>query len=431
MKRIVIIGGGFGGAYLAQELEDQFNPQETEVILIDRNNYFVFYPLLIEAGTGSLEPRHAVVSIRAFLKKTRFIMAQVEGVDIQSKKIRYLHPEHGKTEEISYDHLAIGLGSVTKLPPVKGLAEYGFEMKSMSDAIGLRDRAIRMLEAADAEPSPEKRKSMLHFVVVGGNFTGIELAGEMEMFLRRATRYYRNVKLKDFKITLIEIADRVLSAVDPELSEYAMEHLKKRGIEFRLKCSVNEIAADHVVLSTGERIPTETVVWCAGIAPNPLIAKLNLPVDDRGYILCDSDLKVQGHENIWAVGDCAVNLGPDGKPYPATAQHAIKEGRHLAKNVIRALKGQPTLPCVIESQGSLAALGCRTGVAKVFGLKLSGFAAWFLWRSVYLFKMPGWSRKTRVGLDWMLDLFFPRDIVQLGIHRQSDSDNEIKKGPLR
>jgi NADH dehydrogenase len=258
---------------------------------------------------------------------------------------------------------------------------------------------------------------LLHLVVVGGNFTGVEVAGEFDVFLRDAARRYRNLRREDSHVTLVEIAERILPALDPELSEYAAREMRRRGITVRLRSSVREIHDDHVILESGARLEARTVIWCAGIAPTPVARALPVPVDDLGYILCEGDLRVRGFDCVWAIGDCAVSPGPDGRPYPATAQHALRQGRHLAWNLARVLEGRSTRRFDYSTKGALVALGCRTGVAKVFGLKVSGFAAWFLWRTFYLFQMPGWARRLRVALDWTMDLLFPRDYVQLGVHR--------------
>ena len=413
--RIVIVGGGFGGAYCAQKLERLFHDGGAEIVLLDRNNFITFYPLLVEAGTGSLEPRHAVVSTRLFLRRTRFIMAEVIGVDFESGTVTYCLPDAVDPTRITYDHLVLALGSVTMLPDVPGLHEHGFEMKSLADAVTLRDRAIRQLEHADAVDDEAERRRLLHFVVVGASFTGVEVAGEFEVFLRRACRHYPNLDPSDVSITLVEMSDRILPALDEEMSRYALRVLTHRGIDVRLETTVTRVEARRADLDNGEVLEADTVIWCAGIAPSPLIEQLSLATDSRGYVRCEPDLRVESFDSVWAIGDTAVNLDPDGEAYPATAQHAVRQGQELARNLVRALRGEVTQPCRITSRGSLAALGCRTGVAKVLGVKLSGFPAWFLWRTVYLFKMPGWARKLRVGLDWTMDLVFPKDEVQLGL----------------
>jgi NADH dehydrogenase len=424
MKRIVIIGGGFAGAYCAQALEKRLPRSAAQVLLLDRNNYFVFHPLLVEAGTGSLEPRHAVVSLRAFLKRTTFRMAEVTEVDLGRREIGYRSPEGGDSGKVSYDHLVLAPGSATRLPAIPGLDQHGLEMKNLADAVALRDRAIGMLEAADASPDPEARRTLLHFVVVGGNFTGVEVAGELDVFLRRARRVYRNVRREDCRITLVEVTGRILSALDSGLADYAAARLSRRGVQIRLNASVARIEPDRAVLQGGESLPARTVIWCAGIRPAPLVERLHVPVDVRGYILCERDLRVRGFDNVWAAGDSAVVPDPAGHPYPATAQHAIREGIHLAGNISRALAGKPRLPFNFSSIGSLAPLGCRTAVAQVLGMRLSGFPAYFLWRTYYWLRMPGLSRKFRVALDWTADLLFPRDFVQLGLHGRPGKPTE-------
>ena len=415
--RIVILGGGYAGAYCAQALERRLRPGEADLLVIDRQNYFIIFPLLVEAGTGSLEPRHAVVSIRSFLRRSEFRMCNVTGLDRPAKCVLCGDPDSGEPARIPYDHLVIALGSITKIPPIPGLRERALEMKSMSDAVAMRDHAIRMLELAATEPDAAKRPALLHFLIIGANFTGAEVAGELDAFIHAAAKKYRHIPRRDIRITLIDHADRILSALDPELSEYARKNLAGRGIDIRLKESISAISDGSVTLASGATILARTVIWTAGIAAPPAIAHFGLPMDSRGYLICDRDLRVNGTDHIWGIGDSAVNTDAKGQAYPATAQHAIQEGHHAAANIARLLRGQTTTPCDIRSKGSLAALGCRTGVAIVFGIKISGFWAWWLWRTVYLMKMPGLGRKVRIALDWTLDLFFGREYVQLGVHR--------------
>jgi NADH dehydrogenase len=357
-----------------------------------------------------------VVSIRSFLKRTTFRMAEATGLNLTRHEVECLAPD-GKSERIPYDHLVIALGSVTKLPPVPGLREHGFQIKSLGEAVALRDRAIYFLELADGTVDPQIKAEALHFVVVGANFTGAEMAGELDAVLSAALHEYRNVNRSDIRITLIDHGERILPALDERLSAYAARKMEERGIKVRLRESISVIGERSVTLRSGETLTTRTVIWAAGIAPPPVVASLGLPLDERGYILCERDLRVRGLDLVWGIGDCAVNPDPQGRPYPSTAQHAVREGAACARNIARVLRGRPTRPCDINSQGFLAALGCRTGVAQVFGLEISGFAAWWLWRTVYLLKMPGFARKLRVALDWTLQLFFRREYVQLGVHR--------------
>jgi len=414
---LVILGGGFGGAYCAQGLERAVRRGEVDVTVIDRHNYFIFHPLLVEAGTGSLHPRHAVVSIREFTGNCTFRMAEVEGVDTAAQTVTYRMAGTDVPEQLSYDHLVIALGSVTRIPPIPGLAEHSYELKNVGEAVALRDHAIQLLERADAAGTEAMQRRLLHFVVVGGSFTGVEVAGEFDEFLHDAARHYPGIDRSLIRVTLVEISDRILPALDEGLSAYAARKLVARGVDIRLGSSVASVAADHVRLDSGQRLETETVIWCAGIAPCPVVAGLSVPVDDLGYILCDPGLRVRGFDNVWAIGDGAVNPDPRGRAYAPTAQNAVRQGAHLARTLLRLASGVAPRPFVHEAIGTLAALGCRTGVAKILGIKVSGFAAWFLWRSVYLAKMPGMARKVRVAIDWTLDLVFGRDIVQLGVHR--------------
>jgi NADH dehydrogenase len=254
-------------------------------------------------------------------------------------------------------------------------------------------------------------------VVVGGNFTGVEVAGEFRSFLHGAIRPYKRLDPAEIRVTLVELTDRVLPALDEDLSSYAAAKMQQCGVTLRLGDSVARIDPDRVRLASGETLPAHTTIWCAGIAPSPLLEHLPFPKDQRGYLITNDDLRIPGYDNIWAIGDCAVNPDPEDEAYPATAQHAVQQAAHAATDIARVLGGRPTRPCRIASRGSLAAIGCRTGVARILGFKVSGFFAWWLYRTVYLLKMPGFSRKVRLALDWTLDLLFPRDHVQLVLQR--------------
>lgn len=415
--RIVIVGAGFAGATCARTLERALRSRrDVEIVLLDRHNYFVFTPLLVEAGTGSLHPRHAVVSIRAFLKRSRFVMAEVTAVDPAARQLRYRLEPGAPERALDYDHLVLALGSVTRLPPVPGLAEHGFELKSLADAVALRDRAIAMLELAEATDDDAQRRALLHVVVVGGNFSGVEVAGEFLAFLREASRRYARVRPSDCRVTLVELGDTILSALGGPLSRYAEKRLGKMGVDVITRHAVDAIGPAHAQLDDGRRLDTRTVIWCAGIAAPPPLWDGALPTDPQGWLLCEPDMRIRGQERVWGIGDCAVNVDAAGRTLPATAQSAVQEGAQLAGNLAALLRGDAARPLRYRDRGALAALGCRTGVAQVFGIKLSGFPAWFLWRTVYLSKMPGLGRKLRVTLDWTLDLLFRRDVVALGLH---------------
>jgi NADH dehydrogenase len=415
--RIVIVGGGFAGAYCAQALEKKLAVAEAEIVLLDRNNYFVFSPLLIEAGIGDLEPRHAVVSIRSFLRRTEFQMAEVRSVDRASQQVHYHLVGGTEPRTIFYDHLVLAMGSVPRLPAVPGLATHGYQLKSLVDGVVLRDRVIQLLEWANAIDDLTERRSLLHLVVVGANYTGVEVAGEFLAFMRTAAKKFSNLTPDDCRATLFELSGRILPTLDERLAAYAARQITRHGTTIRLEETLSRIEADHCITRSGERIEASTVIWCAGIAPPPLLAASGLPVDRAGYLRCERDFRVVDHDNLWAIGDCAANPDAEGKPYPPTAQHAVRMGPHLAANLVAVLRRRSTRPFDFTALGSLAALGGHRGVARIFGRDFSGWFAWFLWRSVYLMKMPGWGRRLRVALDWTLDLFSSRDYVQLGVHR--------------
>ncbi len=420
--RAIVLGGGFGGAYAAQRLSRRL-PKDWDLTLVDRNNFLLFYPLLVEAGVGSLEARHVVVPLRKFLKRGDLIMAEVTGVDLKRQTVEIHVVGADKTERLHYDQLIIAIGSTTKFPPVPGLAEHAFELKSLADGIDLRDRGIRLLELANTIQDAERRRAILRIVIVGASFSGIELAGEYDHFLRGAAKSYHNVDDSEIKVVVLELSDRILNTLEPELSDYALRHLLNRGLDIRTNTSLKEVHQDYVILTTGERLDTRTTVWCAGIAPSHLLDCVDaIPRTPQGYIDCSKELQVSGFDNVWAIGDGATVQDRNGNPYAATAQNATRQGMVAADNLIRSIKDEPLKPFEHESLGTLAEIGCRTAVAKVFGIRLAGFPAWFMFRTVYLFKMPSWSRRFRIMMDWTADLFVRAEPVQLGIRRKKSLD---------
>lgn len=413
--KVVIVGGGFSGAYCAKTLE-KLCGDECEILVVDRHNYFVFYPLLIEAGTGMLAPAHTVVSIRSYLKRSNFLMAEMESADFERKVIRVVPPD-GKGREVEFDHLVFALGSVTKFPAIPGLKENAYEIKSVSQTVSLRDRAVQLLEQADTTDDLELKKRLLHFVVVGGSYTGVEVAGEYHAYLREAAKRYPRLDESMVRLTLIDRNDRILTTLPEELSRWATDHLKSRqGLDILLKNSITEAKEDGVRLETGEWLPCSTIIWAAGITAPPLLEKLGLPCE-RGWLMCEVDGRVRGRANIWGVGDAAVNPDEKGVGYPATAQHALQEGVECAKNIARVLKGQPTKRLVAKTRGTMAPLGRYDAVALVYGVKLKGILAWILWRGFYLTKVPGVGRGMHVLTDWASAIIFGRDFVEMGIHR--------------
>ncbi len=419
IKRIVIIGGGFGGAYAGQYLA-RHAPKDVQVTLIDRQNFLLFYPLLIEAGVGQLEPRHVTVPIRKFLgKRVEFIMANVTDIDLEQNQVWFKPVGMEEPDSANFDHLILAPGSITKMPQIPGLKDNSFELKSLQDSIEFRDRGIQLLELANSIDDPAERAALLRFVIVGSNFTGIELAGEYHEFLSEQSRNYPNLSEEDVEMIVVEYANRILPAIDADLALFARKNLESRGLRILTKTSLTEVGPDYAVLTNGERIRTYSTVWCAGITPSPLLQAIDgLPRDERGYVLCEPSTQVKGLNYVWAVGDSALVPDPDGKPYAATAQNASRMGPVAAANALRVMRAEDTKPFVFNPVGSLAAIGCRTAVARVFGIKVSGFIAWWLFRTVYLMKMPSWSRRVRIVIDWTLSLFFKQEPVQLGVRNK-------------
>jgi NADH dehydrogenase len=302
------------------------------------------------------------------------------------------------------------------MPPIPGLKEHAFELKSLKDSIEFRDRGIRLLELANAIDDPNERQAFLRIVIVGSNFSGIELAGEYHEFLQDQSESYPNLDPEDVEVVVVEYGARILPAIDADLAAFARRNLERRGLRILTGTTLTEVRGDSVTLTTGEIVATKTTVWCAGITPSPLLDHiLELPRDEKGFIFCETTSRVEGFSNVWAIGDSARIADAEGKPYLATAQNASRQGPVAAANILRSLANEPLRPFVFNSLGSLAAIGCRTAVARVFGIKLSGFVAWWLFRTVYLMKMPSWSRRIRIIIDWTLSLFFRQEPVQLGV----------------
>ena len=412
--QVVILGGGFGGVSAAQRLEQvTFRDKSIDVTLVSRSNYLLFTPLLGEVAAGSLEPQHISAPIRAAVPRTRFLRAAVEQIDPDTQTIRLVAGRTFPSEVISYDHLVLALGSVPDFRDLPGVEEHAFTMKTLEDATRLRDHVIALLERADVEPDPEERRRQLTFVVTGGGFAGTETIAELFDLAHGVLRYYPRIDPVELRFVLVHSRDRILPELTPALGAYSLRKLRDRGIEFILSARVKTAAADAVHLQDGRSVPTCTLVWAAGNQPNPLLETLPLERNRRGAIITDEALRVVGTHDIWAVGDCAQipdALNP-GQFCPPTAQHALREGKVAADNIVAVLRGGTPKPFRFRTIGLLVALGSRTGAAEVLGQRFSGFLAWLMWRGIYLMKLPGLEKKVRVLLDWIVDLLFPRDIV--------------------
>lgn len=429
-KRILILGGGFAGLEAAETLEKIFSEKDNvEITLISKDNYLVFTSMLAEVVSSSIEAKHVVIPLRECLNRTTFKELEVQSIDLKKKVVVGYHFHTCETFDIEYDYLIIAMGSITGYHNVSGAEQYSFPLKNLADAMVLRSHVIDMFERADLEQDPEVRKRLLTFAVVGGGYTGIEVAAELNDFVSSSKRFYKHVKADEVKVVVIDPGDRIMHEMSEGLAEYGLKLLKKRGMEFRLQTRVAGVTADSVQIQDSGNIETHTAIWAAGTAPQPVIAALPI-ADKRGRIEVNEFMEVADYPGVWALGDCAVIPDPhSGKPYPPTAQHAIREGARAAHNVAAAIneKEDERRAFVFHTQGMLAPLGHRSAVADIKGFKFSGFFAWLMWRAIYLGKLPGWDRKIRVSIDWFLDMFLPKDMVQLKFlmkDRQSPPDDK-------
>lgn len=413
-QRILILGGGFGGLYTALELEKRLGRRpDVEVTLVNRDNFFLFTPMLHEVAASDLDAADIVNPLRKLLRRVRFFAGHVEGIDLNARKVIVSHGDGGHEHELSYDHLVLALGSVPNFFNLPGVGKVSLTMKSLNDAVALRSRLIDHLEEADFECCPAARETLLTFVVAGGGFAGVETVAAIYDFLRAAVKFYPNLREKMIRVILVEYASGILPELGPKLGAYAEKKLSERGIEVRLKTAVASAQEAGVTLSDGTLIKTDTLIWTAGTAPNPLIASLPC-AKDKGKIVVEGTMEVPGYPGVWALGDSAAMRDPkSGNVYPPTAQHALRQGKVLARNLLAAVDGGPRRPFVFSTIGQLAAIGRRTGVANVLGVNFSGFIAWWLWRTVYLSKLPRLEKKVHVALGWTLDFLFSKDLVQL------------------
>lgn len=412
-KRILILGGGFGGIYAALRLQKKlWNDPGIEITLVGRDNFFLFTPMLHEVAASDLEVTDIVTPIRSLLKRIDFYCGEVEAIDLRAKSVSVSHGYRQHRHELRYDYLLLALGSTTNFFKLPGVQERALTMKSLGDAIQLRNLLIAHLEEADPECGAAGRSGLMTFVVAGGGFAGIETIASINDFVRDSLRYYSHLDPGHLKMIVVHPGDVILPELGPELGEYAQRKLGDRGIEILTNVKVASANDEGVTLSDGRYIPCKTLIWTAGTAPHPIVGTLPCRCD-RGRVAVNEFLEVDGWPGVWAVGDCAVV--PDkrtGKPHPPTAQHALREGRVAADNLIADIRGTGRKAFDFVTLGQLAAIGHRTGVARVFGIKFSGFIAWWLWRTIYLSKLPSFEKKVRVAMNWTLDMIFPKDLVQ-------------------
>src|SRR5688572_15605968 len=412
-KRVLILGSGFGGLYTALHLEKKLarNP-DVEITLVNRENFFLFTPMLHEVAAGDLDLTHIVNPVRKLLRRSRFFNGEIQSIDLAARRVLVTHGDDNHDHELQYDYLVLALGSVTNFYGLPGLERGALTMKSLSDAIRLRNHLIKNLEQADFECCPERRESLMTFVVAGGGFAGVETIAAINDFVREAIEFYPNVSERNVSVVLVEAAGAILPELGSKLGSYAQKKLEERGVEFRMHTAVNSLSELGVELAGGTFIKTKTVIWTAGVSPNPLSERLNCR-KERGRLITNEFLEVNGYANVWALGDCAaVPDSTTGKTCPPTAQHALRQAKVAAQNIFAAIHNGTRKRFAFKTIGALASIGKRTGVARIMGVNFSGFIAWWLWRTIYLSKLPRLEKKVRVALDWTLDLLFTKDLVQ-------------------
>lgn len=418
-KRVVILGGGFGGLYAALYLDRTVaRDAGVEVVLIDPRNFLLFTPMLHEVASGSLDPSSIVVPTRQVLRNVAYVQAEASAVDFAARTVTTRYGLDHRTRTITFDYLLIAVGSQTRFPT--GLRQHVHGMKTIQDALLLRNWLIGLLERAEIESNPERRRALLTVAVAGGGFSGVETVGAINDFLRDIARHYPRASAAKPSLVLIEPLGRLLPEFELALGQYTESKLRSAGIDVRLNTKVAGFDGRTLSLSPSataqntDSLAARTLIWTAGTTPSPLIESLSLE-KDRGRIIVDDCMAIPGHEGVWACGDCAAIPGPDGRRYPPTAQHAIREGYQLARNIAAAIRGetQRARPFRYRMVGQFAAIGRRRAVATLFGVRFSGFIAWLLWRSAYLMMLPRIDRKIRVFFEWTLDVCFARDTVQL------------------
>ncbi len=421
VTRIVVLGGGFGGMYTARALARRLG-RKAEIELINAENYFVFQPLLPEVGAGSIMPAHAVSPLRFLLKGVQVRKAVVDSVDFERKVVTVFQGIQRRPTEVPYDHLVIALGQGTDFSRMPGLEEHALKMKTLEDARRLREHVIEQLEHAQVTALPDTKRGALTFTVVGGGFSGVETVGEMKELLDRSLPFYSNIDPSEVRVLLVEYAPRILNEMPKELADYATKHLLGHGIELKLGTGVRSATHRQLVTSAGEVIDTRTIVATIGNAPLPVILRMGLPLE-KGRVAVDRCLRVKGRTDVWALGDCAlIPLKDDATERndfaPPTAQFAVREAKRVAANITAVLKGRAPGVFAYSSRGALASLGAKRGVADIFGRNITGFPAWFIWRSYYLALLPGIGTRIRVMINWSLDLLGARSLVQLRTYQK-------------
>ena len=439
-KKIIILGGGFAGVECARQLESEFGDDpEIELVMISEDNFLLFTPMLPQVASGMIETRHIVLPIRTICQKTKFYEGRVKNIDPYGKLVTLWGTGDKRSISIHYDFLVVALGSETNFFGMADVEKNAYTMKTLNDAVMLRNRVIDMLEQAENETNPILRKSFLNFVVVGGGFAGIETAGELIDLLLDARKYYRTIHKEDLKVIVLEAMGEILPGFNKKLADFAKDKLIERGIDIRLKKAVtsfngNEVTTksldetpkDSIDQSKTESIITKTLIWTAGVTPVNTI-KRSMFKTEKGKLIVNDFLEVSEFPGVFAIGDCALFVDPKtNRPFPPTAQIAEAQAKMAAKNLISLIKNSEKEKFVYHSKGQMAIIGKRSGIATFLGMNISGFLAWLIWRNVYLSKIPTFDKKTRVFLDWVIDLFFDRDISRLKLMKR-EAEKEYKE----
>ena len=433
-KKIVILGGGFAGVECTRQLESKFgNDPEVELVMVSEDNFLLFTPMLPQVASGMIETRHIVLPIRTICKKTKFYEGRIKNIDPFGKLVNLWGTGDKRSISIHYDFLVVALGSETNFFGMADVEKNSFTMKTLNDAVMLRNRVIDMLEQAENETNPILRKSFLNFVVAGGGFAGIETAGELMDLILDARKHYHSIHKDDLKVVVIEALPMILPGFNEKLAEFAKQKLIERGINIKLQTAITSFDGNEVTTksidqnpkdpldeSKVESIRTKTLIWTAGVTPVSTIQRSMLKTD-RGKVIVNDYLEVQDFPGVFAIGDCALFLNPETKrPFPPTAQIAEAQAKTAAKNLIALIKNSKKEKFEYHSKGQMAIIGKRSGIATFLGMNISGFWAWLIWRSVYLSKIPTLDKQIRVLLDWVIDLFFDRDISRLKIMKRED-----------
>jgi NADH dehydrogenase len=400
---VLIVGGGFAGAYVARLLGKR------GATIVSPENFMLYTPMLPEAASGTLEPRHTVVPLRQMCPHAELLLGRVTSIDEEEQRAHVETPDAGAFD-VHYEQLVLAMGAVPRTFPVPGLSEHGLGFKDLADAIHLRNRVLRELEAADAEPDPDIAAPHLGFVFVGAGYAGVEALAELSDLVKDALRWYPRLRSVPQRWVLVDAAAKILSEIPTRLGDYAAKELTRRGVEIHVSTTLASFDGTEAELSNGERIPARTLVWTAGVKANPLLGPFGMPLEERGRVRVDELMRVEGRERVWSLGDCAAvpNARTPGVFDPPTCQHALRQARRLAKN----LTGEPQ-PYGYKMLGQVATLGRYKGIADVVGVRFRGFPGWFITRSYHLFQLPLLSRKLRVTVDWTTSLFLRRDIAEL------------------